>query len=155
MPKSLPRVDQVVCSRRAVLESVGGAIIGGLFLSGCMTSGANVPSAATTMCGSSICIDLTSPANSALTTVGGALAIDTSNDTILIARVSETQVVALSAICTHAGCVVDYNSSTTQLDCPCHGSVFKTDGSVVRGPARSALKVYAATLSSNSITVVA
>lgn len=152
MSKSLPRVDETVCSRRALLESVGGAIVGALLLSGCTNTSA--ATATTTTCGSSICIDLATPENSALTAVGGALVIDTNNDTILIARVSETQVVALSAICTHAGCVVDFNSSTTQLDCPCHGSVFKTDGSVVRGPARSSLKVYAATLSSNTITVV-
>ncbi|HEX3758284.1 MAG TPA: Rieske 2Fe-2S domain-containing protein, partial [Kofleriaceae bacterium] len=72
---------------------------------------------------------------------------------IMVIRVSDTQVTALSAICTHAGCSMDFNAGQQLLDCPCHGSQFSTDGQVLRGPAGRALRVYSATLAGNMITV--
>jgi Rieske Fe-S protein len=63
---------------------------------------------------------------------------------------------AMSAICTHAGCVLDDNAQTISagLSCPCHGSTFDGSGQVTRGPARSPLQHYqVAVASDGSITV--
>jgi cytochrome b6-f complex iron-sulfur subunit len=44
---------------------------------------------------------------------------------------------AISRICTHLGCIV--KPTDTGFDCPCHGSKFAKDGSVIKGPAPKAL----------------
>jgi cytochrome b6-f complex iron-sulfur subunit len=51
---------------------------------------------------------------------------------------------AMSAACTHAGCMVDVSTSggAEELYCPCHGSVFDANGEVMRGPARLPLQHY-------------
>ena len=52
----------------------------------------------------------------------------------IVIRQSDGKLAAFSAVCTHAGCTVDY--SVGQLVCPCHGSVFDAaSGAVLQGPA--------------------
>ena len=54
---------------------------------------------------------------------------------------SKTGVYAYSAVCTHEGCTVQYNSASKNLQCGCHGAVFDpgNDGTVVTGPTNKPL----------------
>jgi cytochrome b6-f complex iron-sulfur subunit len=82
-------------------------------------------------------IDLTDPKYSSLGPAGGfyiekqVIVINTGDGFI-----------ALSSVCTHQGCAVSYSHSNGNLPCPCHGSIFSTTGSVVKGPANSPLAKY-------------
>jgi hypothetical protein len=49
-----------------------------------------------------------------------------------------------SAVCTHLGCHLKWNSLERCWDCPCHGSHFAPDGSVLNGPAITPLAAVAA-----------
>jgi cytochrome b6-f complex iron-sulfur subunit len=65
-------------------------------------------------------------------------------------------VYAMSAVCTHAGCLLDDSSSTigSGLYCPCHGSAFDGNGSVTQGPASASLQHYAVAIAADgSLTV--
>jgi glycine/D-amino acid oxidase-like deaminating enzyme/nitrite reductase/ring-hydroxylating ferredoxin subunit len=45
----------------------------------------------------------------------------------------------LSARCTHMGCIVGWNAADRAWECPCHGSRFAGDGTLVQGPATADL----------------
>ncbi len=51
----------------------------------------------------------------------------------------EGTVHAVSAVCTHMGCLVGWNATDRTWDCPCHGSRFELSGEVIHGPATKAL----------------
>src|SRR5512138_53052 len=49
-----------------------------------------------------------------------------------LVRTSATTFLGLSRICTHQQCDTDVHNN--RFECPCHGSVFAADGSVISGP---------------------
>ncbi|MGK9201013.1 FAD-dependent oxidoreductase [Sinorhizobium meliloti] len=61
------------------------------------------------------------------------------DDKIAVCRDIEGSLHAVSATCTHKGCTVTWNNADGTWDCPCHGSIFASDGSVIHGPARKPL----------------
>jgi glycine/D-amino acid oxidase-like deaminating enzyme/nitrite reductase/ring-hydroxylating ferredoxin subunit len=50
-------------------------------------------------------------------------------------RESDGTLHAVSLRCTHLGCLLRFNGAERSWDCPCHGSRFDVDGSVLEGPA--------------------
>jgi len=65
-------------------------------------------------------------------------------------------VYAMSAVCTHAGCLLDDAAATVAsgLGCPCHGSTFDGNGAVTRGPARDPLQHYAVAIAADGTITV-
>ena len=70
---------------------------------------------------------------------GEARVIDHGTEKVAVYRDDEGVVHAVSAVCTHLGCIVGWNTADRSWDCRCHGARFDTRGRVLRGPARSDL----------------
>jgi glycine/D-amino acid oxidase-like deaminating enzyme/nitrite reductase/ring-hydroxylating ferredoxin subunit len=56
-------------------------------------------------------------------------------DTLAGYRDEDGRLMAVSPTCTHLWCRVDWNQAERSWDCPCHGSRFAPDGTVIEGPA--------------------
>ena len=61
-------------------------------------------------------------------------------DAILF-KTKDEKVYALSRICTHEGCSVNFDMSKNILICPCHGAEYESgEGNVISGPTQRNLK---------------
>jgi cytochrome b6-f complex iron-sulfur subunit len=56
---------------------------------------------------------------------------------------------AVSAVCTHLGCITQWKPEDNLIECPCHGSKFEKDGAKVAGPAPRALPHFSITLTAD------
>lgn len=110
---------------------------------GCSSDSEPVPTAV------DFTLDLSQSQNAALNTPGGSV----SANGIIVARLSITEFTALSRACTHAGTPVNYRANEQDFLCPNHGSIFSVNGSVVRGPATSALRKFNTELNGNLLRV--
>lgn len=72
----------------------------------------------------------------ALASVNQLVAIP-GNRAVVRTSASPARFEAFSAVCTHEGCLTQVRNN--RFECPCHGSIFAIDGSVIQGPASSSL----------------
>ena len=149
------------CNRREfvkdALTGIGTVALGSFIMINQSSCSDSRPTAPTDSNGeTSITIDLSLSENSALLTVGGALAL-TGNELdstgMLLYRQGESTVKVYSRNCTHAGCTIEGFSSVGISSCLCHGSKFDTNGNVTNGPATNPLKQYSATIEGNMVTI--
>ena len=93
----------------------------------------------------------TAPAHVAGTAIGPAAAVPVgqaqpfadpaTGDPAWLVHASANQFVAFDAVCTHAGCTVDYDPTSVQFQCPCHGGRFDArTGGVLQGPPQQPLR---------------
>ena len=73
---------------------------------------------------------------------------------LAVTRLSEAEAVTVSRVCTHQACTVALPGAPgATLDCPCHGSRFRTNGQVVNGPAARALSQFPTRIVGNEVVV--
>ena len=70
---------------------------------------------------------------------------------VYIKRTREDKVVAISAGCTHLGCIVSWDEQQNMFKCPCHDGRFDADGNVISGPPPAALKRHPAKIDDGKI----
>lgn len=61
--------------------------------------------------------------------------------------------IALSAVCTHLGCIVKWVEESGEFLCPCHGGKFATNGQVLGGPPPKPLESYPVAVADQEILV--
>jgi len=71
----------------------------------------------------------------------------------VLVRTKTGELVALSAVCTHLGCIVQWVKEKQHFLCPCHAGLFSTDGTVLSGPPPKPLVKIPLTLTEGKITI--
>jgi cytochrome b6-f complex iron-sulfur subunit len=61
---------------------------------------------------------------------------------------------AVSAVCTHLGCVTQWKPEANMIACPCHGSKFEPNGKKIEGPAPRPLPHFSVTLTADGELLV-
>ncbi|MBS2023620.1 MAG: Rieske 2Fe-2S domain-containing protein [Deltaproteobacteria bacterium] len=140
-------------SRRQFLSLVPKVALAGAALSqlgGC-GGGYNVDGSVTLASGKATLLFTQFPK---LATAGGGAIVGLDNGSaIAVVRTSDTEATATSAVCTHEGCYVEFQSVSAGFSCPCHGATYTSAGVVTKGPARENLASYTAALTATGIVV--
>ena len=55
--------------------------------------------------------------------------------TAWVVKTAEGKIMAFAPVCTHLGCAYHWDAGKADFLCPCHGSEFGVDGTVLPGPA--------------------
>jgi Rieske Fe-S protein len=76
-----------------------------------------------------------SPPDAETLTMGEGGLVSLGGRKVAAYRDHEGELHAVTAACSHLGCLVSFNTAEVTWDCPCHGSRFDVDGHVIAGPA--------------------
>lgn len=84
----------------------------------------------------------------------GFLALSDPEKVIVIRDPNNAQgVIALSRVCTHKQCSVDWKPAEGYFQCPCHDAEFSTAGAVLEGPAKDPLAPYESKIEGENVLV--
>jgi cytochrome b6-f complex iron-sulfur subunit len=142
--------DSLSLSRRQVLNFLTGAAVASTAASALYATGQFfVPPAESTGAGGAILakdsLGNPIPASQILAEPAGtrALIAGLGGEPTYLVVMSDRTVDRIGIVdnCTHLGCTFPWNPVDDQFQCPCHGSLYAPDGSVVRGPAPLPLKL--------------
>ena len=139
--------------RRQVIAAAAGLAAGGA-VAGCAGPPPPPPAPPTTAPDSQVAHPTAS--GSAGTKLGPASDVPVGGGTVfeslevVVTQPTAGRFVGLTAVCTHTGCIVD-KVADGLIECPCHGSRYRLDGTVARGPAPRALPARPVTVVDGSI----
>lgn len=72
---------------------------------------------------------------------------------LFVVRVSPTEILALSAVCTHLRCIITWRRESRTFVCPCHEGAFDRNGNVLSGPPKRPLRQHGAEVRADEIVV--
>jgi cytochrome b6-f complex iron-sulfur subunit len=61
--------------------------------------------------------------------------------------------IALSRVCTHLGCLVNFHKERQILICPCHAGIYDLEGNVISGPPPRPLDKFTVQVKGNDIVI--
>ncbi len=85
--------------------------------------------------------------------LGDAKEIAYGGTPVMIINRPDKGFIALSRVCTHLGCLVDYNKAQNRIICPCHGAQFDLEGNVLSGPPPKPLPKVLVKVEGDSIVI--
>lgn len=85
--------------------------------------------------------------------VGGAHLFHFQGNPAILMQPSPGTFVALSAVCTHLGCIVNWRPEERILFCPCHAGRFSPTGEVLGGPPPKPLPQYAVEVGEEQVVI--
>ena len=83
----------------------------------------------------------------------GAWFFDFRGSTAVVVRKKGGELAAFSAVCTHLGCIVQWEKEKQDFLCPCHAGRYGADGAVISGPPPRPLPKLAFTVENGTVTV--
>jgi cytochrome b6-f complex iron-sulfur subunit len=88
-----------------------------------------------------------------LVPVGGAHFFTFRGHPAVVLQQKAGQFIALSAVCTHLGCIVKWLPDKDEFLCPCHGGRYSPTGEVLGGPPPKPLESYPVSVRDNEIVI--
>ena len=85
--------------------------------------------------------------------VGGAHFFSYQGRPAVLLQPKAGEFLALSAVCTHLGCIVKWVGESQEFLCPCHGGRFSTSGQVLAGPPPSPLATYTVSMDGDMVLI--
>ena len=84
---------------------------------------------------------------------GEAKFFEYAGSSAVLVKTKGGDLIALSAVCTHLGCIVQWEKEKQDFLCPCHGGHYAADGTVVSGPPPRPLAKIPIAVAEGKITV--
>lgn len=85
--------------------------------------------------------------------LGEGAVFSVANEPVMVIHTPDDDYVALSATCTHLGCILFWDVERQVIACPCHEAYFNTTGAVISGPPPEPLAPYRVQVEGDEIIV--